>query len=67
MRILGIDPGFERLGVAILERNKIKGKELVLFSECFKTSARLFLSSVEFDWRGGEKNNKRIPTRNPGD
>lgn len=41
MRILGIDPGFERLGVAILEKNKNDKKERVLFSECFKTSAKL--------------------------
>jgi len=40
MRILGIDPGFERLGVAILEKEK-NGKEQVIFSECFKTSAKL--------------------------
>jgi len=43
MRILGIDPGFERLGVAILEKDK-KTKERVLFSECFKTSAKLEFS-----------------------
>lgn len=41
MRILGIDPGFERLGIAILEKNKSDKKEHVLFSECFKTSAKL--------------------------
>jgi len=49
MRILGIDPGFERLGIAILEKNKnnkkpfdsAQGKERVIFSECFKTSAKL--------------------------
>ena len=39
MRILGIDPGYERLGIAILE--KTGGKEVVLFSECFKTSPKL--------------------------
>ncbi|MFH1201120.1 MAG: crossover junction endodeoxyribonuclease RuvC, partial [bacterium] len=45
--ILGIDPGYERLGVAVLERaTSVKGygapkKECVLFSECFKTSAKL--------------------------
>ena len=39
MRILGIDPGFERLGIAVLEKNG--GKERVTFSECFKTSAKL--------------------------
>jgi crossover junction endodeoxyribonuclease RuvC len=43
-RILGIDPGFERLGVAILEKNKGDKKETVLFSECFKTSAKLEFS-----------------------
>jgi crossover junction endodeoxyribonuclease RuvC len=46
MRILGIDPGFERLGIAVLEKAaSAKGsgapKEIVLFSECFKTSAKL--------------------------
>ena len=41
MRILGIDPGFERLGVAILERNTGEKKEKVIFSECFKTSTKL--------------------------
>jgi crossover junction endodeoxyribonuclease RuvC len=43
-RILGIDPGYERLGVAILERTteaRPQGKEKVIFSECFKTSAKL--------------------------
>lgn len=39
MIILGIDPGYERLGIAVLEKNK--GKEEVLYSECFKTSAKL--------------------------
>ena len=48
MKILGIDPGFERLGVAILEKNKGDTKEHVLFSECFKTSA-----SLEFHERLG--------------
>ena len=43
MRILGIDPGFERLGVAIIEKSfgSAQNKELVVFSECFKTSAKL--------------------------
>jgi crossover junction endodeoxyribonuclease RuvC len=40
-RILGIDPGYERLGIAILEKNKGDKKERVLFSECFKTSSKL--------------------------
>ena len=50
MRILGIDPGFERLGIAVLEKNrgkpfnKTQGREKVLFSECFHTSAKLEFS-----------------------
>jgi crossover junction endodeoxyribonuclease RuvC len=47
MRILGIDPGFERLGVAILEKEK-GGKEKVLFSECLKTSPQLEFSERLF-------------------
>ena len=38
MRIISIDPGYERLGLAIIEKNE---KEVLLFSECFKTSAKL--------------------------
>lgn len=37
MRILAIDPGYERLGIAVLEKEK-GGKEKYIFSECFKTS-----------------------------
>ncbi len=41
MRILGIDPGYERLGIAILEKNKNDKKERVIYSECFKTKQSL--------------------------
>ncbi len=41
MRILGIDPGFERLGIAVLDKNPGDKKETVLYSECFKTSPKL--------------------------
>jgi crossover junction endodeoxyribonuclease RuvC len=44
MKILGIDPGFERLGIAVLEKKAGDKKERVLFSECFKTSALLSFS-----------------------
>ncbi|MBI3305572.1 crossover junction endodeoxyribonuclease RuvC [Candidatus Nomurabacteria bacterium] len=49
MRILGIDPGFERLGIAVVEKvASARGfgvpKEAVIFSECFKTSAKLEFS-----------------------
>ncbi len=48
MRILGIDPGFERLGIAILEKNKDSRQEVVLYSECFKTPAELEFSERLF-------------------
>jgi len=38
MIILGIDPGYDRLGVAIVE--KIGSKEVLLFSDCLKTKAK---------------------------
>lgn len=36
MRILAFDPGYERLGVAVIERQH--GKETLLHSECLRTS-----------------------------
>lgn len=39
MRILSIDPGYERVGIAVLEK-KGGGKESLLFSNCFKTSPK---------------------------
>ncbi len=41
MRILGIDPGYERLGIAVLEKERGDKKERVLYSICFKTPASL--------------------------
>lgn len=38
MRIMGIDPGYERLGVAIVEGQV--GSEKLIYSECFKTSPK---------------------------
>lgn len=35
MRVLAFDPGYERLGVAVLE------KDALLFSDCLRTSAKL--------------------------
>lgn len=40
MKIISIDPGYERLGIAIIEKTT-KNKEILVFSECFKTSAKL--------------------------
>ena len=46
MRIVAIDPGYERLGIAVLE--KVAGKERLLFSECFKTKSVLsFIERLE--------------------
>ncbi len=36
MRILAVDPGFERVGIAVLEKQD--RKEHLLYSSCFKTS-----------------------------
>lgn len=36
MRIIGIDPGYERLGVAIVEKNP-HGKEVLIYSSCITT------------------------------
>ena len=51
MRIIAIDPGYERVGIAILE--KIGSKEELIYSDCFQTSSkelpeqRLFLIGTE--------------------
>jgi crossover junction endodeoxyribonuclease RuvC len=44
MKIISIDPGYERLGIAIIEKDpstQLRTREVLLFSECFKTSAAL--------------------------
>ncbi len=49
MKILSIDPGYERLGIAILEKEKKGAEEKYIFSETFQTDKqedfikRLFL------------------------
>ncbi|MEN9921427.1 MAG: crossover junction endodeoxyribonuclease RuvC, crossover junction endodeoxyribonuclease RuvC [Candidatus Parcubacteria bacterium] len=41
MRVLAIDPGYERLGIAILDKQKIgERKPSLVFSTCFQTSAK---------------------------
>ena len=40
MRILAIDPGFERIGIAILDKTYTPKHDLV-YSSCFKTSAKI--------------------------
>ncbi|NCS98708.1 crossover junction endodeoxyribonuclease RuvC [Candidatus Parcubacteria bacterium] len=39
MKVLAIDPGYERLGIAVLEKEDGTTKEKLVFSECFKTLA----------------------------
>lgn len=39
IKVLSVDPGYERLGLAVLEKDN-KGKETLLFSQCFKTSPK---------------------------
>ena len=44
MKIISIDPGYERLGIAILEKSRLgnaSAREVLVFSECFKTSSKL--------------------------
>jgi crossover junction endodeoxyribonuclease RuvC len=40
MRIIAIDPGYERLGIAIIEKNP-RTKEDLVYSDCFKTDKEL--------------------------
>lgn len=40
MKLIAVDPGYERIGIAVLERDA-KKKETLIYSECFKTSAKL--------------------------
>ncbi|MEK7641983.1 MAG: crossover junction endodeoxyribonuclease RuvC [Patescibacteria group bacterium] len=39
MIILGIDPGYDRLGIAVIEKNG-RNKEKLLYSGCLQTSAK---------------------------
>ena len=42
MKILGIDPGYERLGVSVIEKATESGAdEVLLYSDCIKTSSKL--------------------------
>jgi crossover junction endodeoxyribonuclease RuvC len=38
MKVLAIDPGYERLGIAVIEKEN-HGKEKLIFSQCFQTKA----------------------------
>ncbi len=57
MRIIAIDPGYERLGIAILSRgDNGEKKETLLFSECYKTKSSLnFFDRLELIGREVER------------
>jgi crossover junction endodeoxyribonuclease RuvC len=40
MRIIGIDPGYDRVGISIVEKISPKEKEVLVHSECFTTSPK---------------------------
>ncbi len=40
MKIIAIDPGYDRVGVAILEKKPNKSKEVILFSTCITTDKK---------------------------
>ena len=61
IRILGIDPGYERLGIAILEKQSPKDK--LLYSECFQTPKTL--SHPERLLMIGERLNQVLETYSP--
>lgn len=44
MRILAIDPGYDRVGIAIIEKLSPKEKEVVVYSECYTTPKTLIMS-----------------------
>jgi len=46
MKFIGVDPGYDKFGVAIIENNN--GENKLLFSDCIKTSAKLLLSERIF-------------------
>lgn len=39
MKIIGIDPGYDRLGLAVIDKGA-RGKEIVLHSSCLQTSSK---------------------------
>lgn len=62
VRIIAIDPGYERLGIAVLEKSTSK-KHILLYSTCLKTSKKLLFEErlVEI----GKELEKLIKKYNP--
>lgn len=47
MRVIGIDPGYDRLGIAVIDNGG--GKEELVFSECFETNRADTMAKRLFD------------------
>ena len=61
IRVCSIDPGYSRLGVAVLEKNK--GREVLLFSDCITTpKSKLFEERLVLI---GDKINNILDTYTP--
>lgn len=50
MRVLAIDPGYDRIGVAVMEKSD--NKEILLYSECIQTDKNASLSKRLFELGG---------------
>lgn len=61
MRVLAIDPGYDRIGVAIMEKKD--NKEILLFSECVLTDKKTELVDRLFEL--GQKVETIIKTHQP--
>lgn len=46
MKVLAVDPGYDRLGVAVIEKQE--GKEVLLFSDCIETPKENLLNERLF-------------------
>ena len=62
MKILAIDPGYERLGVAVINKERGK-KEDLLHSECFKTDSKIVFEERLLEI--GNKIEELIKAHNP--
>jgi len=51
MRVLGIDPGYDRLGLAVIEKTA-RGPEKIILSTCLLTSRRLSFEERLYDLAG---------------
>lgn len=61
MRVISVDPGYDRVGVAVLELED--GSEKLLFSECIETDKKQDLHERQFDL--GEKFEKTVKKYSP--